>query len=166
MTTASVTLNADNPVADGIEFDNISSVRFSGRVLYSKSSIPVRDANIKLDTNMVYIAGGPLRTDASGNFELQVPKNHAFTLQVVKDGHTFEGKGFVRMNNDSNLVLEKALDGVRVWDATKVRLAGRVVGGKKQADLKLGFGLSTNNLGDDLQLVLELEGDNISRVVH
>ena len=164
-TTASVTLSADNPVAEAIEFDNISSVRFSGRVLYSLSSIPVRDANILLDSNMVYLAGGPLRTDASGNFELQVPKNHQFTLQVVKEGHTFEGDGFVRMSNDSNLVLDKALDGVRVWDKTKVRLAGRLVGGKKQADMKLGFGYSTNNIGDDLQLVLELEGDNISHIV-
>ena len=165
MTTASIGLNAKNPVAEGIEFDNISSVRFSGRVLYSKSSIPVRDANILLDGNMVNLAGGPLRTDASGNFELLVPKNHPFTLQVVKEGHTFEGNGFVRMNNDSNLTLDKALDGVRVWDATKVRLAGRLVGGKKQALKLLGFGLSTNNLGDDLQLVLELEGDNISHIV-
>ena len=164
-TTATVTLNADSPVADGIEFDNISSVRFSGRVLYKTSTIPVRDANILLDTMMVYYAGGPLRTDASGNFELQVPKEHPFTLQVVKDGHTFEGDGFVRMNNDSNLVVDKALDGVRVWDQTKVRLAGRIVGGKKQAEKKLGFGLSKNNLGDDLQLVLELEGDNISQIV-
>ena len=165
MTTASIGLNAKNPVAEGVEFDNISAVRFSGRVLYSKSSIPVRDANIMLDTSMVYLAGGPLRTDASGNFELLVPKNHPFTLQVVKEGHTFEGNGFVRMNNDSNLVLDKALDGVRVWDATKVRLAGRLVGGKKQAMKLLGFGHSTNNLGDDLQLVLELEGDNISHIV-
>ena len=165
MTTASIGLNAKNPVAEGVEFDNISAVRFSGRVLYSKSSIPVRDANILLDSNMVYIAGGPLRTDASGNFELLVPKNHPFTLQVVKEGHTFEGNGFVRMNNDSVLVLDKPLDGVRVWDATKVRLAGRIVGGKKQAMKLLGFGYSTNNLGDDLQLVLELEGDNISHIV-
>lgn len=165
MTTASIGLNAKNPVAEGIEFDNISSVRFSGRVLYSKSSIPVRDANIMLDTNIVYLGNSPLRTDASGNFELLVPKNHPFTLQVVKEGHTFEGDGFVRMNNDSILVLDKALDGVRVWDATKVRLAGRIVGGKKQAMKLLGFGYSTNNLGDDLQLVLELEGDNISHIV-
>ncbi len=161
----STTLDAANPVAEEIDFDNISSVRFSGRVLYSKSSIPVRDANILLDSSLVYTAGGPLGTNALGNFELQVPLDHPFTLQVVKDGHTFEGDGFVRMNNDSNLVLSKALDGVRIWDATKVRLAGRIVGGMKQAEKPLGFGLSTNNLGDDLQLVLELEGDNISHIV-
>ena len=165
MTTAYVTLDAGNPVAEGIEFDNISSVRFTGRILYSKSSIPVRDANLLLDGVLVERAGGPLNTDASGNFEIQVPKNHQFTLQAVKEGHTFEGNGFVVMNNDTNLVLDKALDGVRIWDATKVRLAGRVVGGLEQAGRALGFGLSVNYLGDDLQLVLELEGDNISHIV-
>ena len=164
-TTTIVTLDADNPVAENIEFDNISSVRLSGRMLYSKSSIPVRDANLLLNGVLIQRAGGPLRTDASGNFEIQVPENHPFTLQAVKEGHTFEGDGFVIMNNDSNLVLTKPLDGVRIWDATKVRLAGRIVGGLNQADKVLGFGLSTNNLGDDLQLVLELEGDNISHIV-
>ncbi|MBQ6777508.1 MAG: hypothetical protein IJP52_04275 [Paludibacteraceae bacterium] len=164
-TTASVTLDAGNPVAEAVEFDNISSVRLSGRMLYSKSSIPVRDANLLLDGVMIQRAGGPLKTDASGNFEIQVPLNHQFTLQAVKEGHTFEGDGFVRMNNDSNLVLDKPLDGVRIWDATKVRLAGRVVGGLEQAGRALGFGLSVNYLGDDVQLVLELEGDNISHIV-
>ena len=163
--TTIVTLDADNPVAENIEFDNISSVRLSGRMLYSKSSIPVRDANLLLDGVLIQRAGGPLKTDASGNFEIQVPQNHPFTLQAVREGHTFEGDGFVVMNNDSNLVLTKPLDGVRIWDATKVRLAGRIVGGLKQADELLGFGLSENNLGDDLQLVLELEGDNISQIV-
>ena len=165
MSTASISLSAKNPVAEDIEFDNISSVRFSGRILYSKSTIPVRDANLLIDGKIVETAGGPLKTDVSGNFVLQVPKNHAFTIQAVKEGHTFEGEGYVVMNNDRNLVLEKALDGVRIWDATKVKLAGRLVGGMKQAEKPLGFGLSKNNLGDDLQLVLELEGDNISQIV-
>ena len=165
MTTASITLNAKNPIAEGIVFDNISSVRFSGRILYQTSTIPVRNANLLLDGKPVETAGGPLKTDASGSFVLQVPENHPFTIQAVKEGHVFEGDGFVRMNNDSNLVLDKALDGVRIWDATKVRLAGRLVGGKDQAAQPLGFGMSKNNLGDDLQLVLELEGDNISQIV-
>ncbi len=165
MPTAIVTLDAGNPAAENIEFDNISSVRLSGRMLYSKSSIPVRDANLLLDGVMIERAGGPLKTDASGNFEIQVPQNHQFTLQAVKEGHTFEGDGYVVMNNTNQLVLDKALDGVRIWDATKVRLAGRVVGGLEQAGRALGFGLSVNYLGDDLQLVLELEGDNISHIV-
>ena len=104
MTTASIRLSAKNPVAEDVEFDNISSVRFSGRILYSKSTIPVRDANLRLNGKIVETAGGPLKTDVSGNFVLQVPLNHPFTIQAAKEGHTFEGDGFVRISNDSNLV--------------------------------------------------------------
>lgn len=77
---------------------------------------------------------------------------------MTKPGHTFEGDGYVRMNGSTTLALTEPLDGVRVWDQTKVRLAGRVVGGRVQAEKPLGFSLSQNNLGDDLQLVLEAGG--------
>ena len=163
--TATVTLSAENNVVENLNFDNISSVRFSGRVLYKLSSVPVRDANILLNGKMVKKSGDAVKTDMSGNFSISVPKNSAFTLQIVKQGHTFEGDGFVRIDGDSLLTLSKAQDGVRIWDQTKVRLAGRVVGGIDQASLPLGKGLSRNNLGDNLQLVLELEGDNVAYIV-
>ena len=163
--TATVTLSAENNVVENLSFDNISSVRFSGRVLYKLSSVPVRDANILLNGKMVKKSGDAVKTDMSGNFSISVPKGSAFTLQIVKNGHTFEGDGFVRIDGDSLLTLSKALDGVRIWDQTKVRLAGRVVGGIDQASLPLGQGLSRNNIGDNLQLVLELEGDNIAYIV-
>ena len=163
--TATITLTADNNVAEDLGFANISSVRFSGRVLYKLSSVPVRDANILLNGKLVKKAGDAVKTDVSGNFNISVPKNAAFTLQIVKEGHTFEGDGFVRIDGDSLLTLTKALDGVRVWDQTKVRLSGRVIGGLDQAQLPLGQGLSRNNLGDNIRLVLELEGDNISYIV-
>ena len=163
--TATVTLSAENNVVENLNFDNISSVRFSGRVLYKLSSVPVRDANILLNGKMVKKSGDAVKTDMSGNFSISVPKGSAFTLQIVKNGHTFEGDGFVRIDGDSLLTLSKALDGVRIWDQTKVRLAGRVVGGIDQASLPLGQGLSRNNIGDNLQLVLELEGDNVAYIV-
>lgn len=162
---ATVTLTEDNNVVENLRFTNISSVRFSGRVLYKLSSVPVRDANILLNGKMVKKSGDAVKTDISGNFSISVPQNSAFTLQIVKEGHTFEGDGFVRIDGDSLLTLDKALDGVRVWDQTKVRLSGRVVGGIDQASLPLGQGLSRNNLGDHLQLVLELEGDNVAYLV-
>ncbi len=163
--SATVALTLSHCKAENINFENISSVRFTGRVLYQNSSIPVRDANFLLNGMLVSLSQVPLKTDASGNFELCVPQNEAFTLQVVKDGHHFLGDGFVRINGDSLLTLQTALDGVRVWDQTKVRLAGRLSGGLVQRDLPLGFALSHNNLGEDLRLVLELEGDNISYIV-
>ena len=163
--SAAVTLSKNHCEVTNLTFDNISSVRLSGRVLYANSTVPVRDANLMLNGRMVRTAGDALKTDASGNFQIRVPSGSAFTLQVVKDGHQFEGDGFIRINGDSNLTLSTALDGVRVWDQTKVRLAGRIVGGLDQAEKTLGFGLSRNNLGDNLRMVLELEGDNISYLV-
>ena len=162
---ATITLTADNNVAENLTFNNISSVRFTGRVLYKLSSVPVRDANMLLNGKIVKKSGEPVKTDVSGNFSISVPLNSAFTLQIIKEGHGFEGDGFVRIDGDSLLTLSKALDGVRVWDTTKVRLTGRIIGGLDQAALPLGQGLSRNNLGDHIQLVLELEGDNISYIV-
>ena len=169
--TATITLNKNNCEVENLYFDNISSVRFSGRVLYKNSTVPVRDANILLNGKLVMQSGEPYKTDVSGNFQILVPKEDPFTLQIIKDGHTFEGDGYVRMINevtqqqDSVLTLTEEQPGVRIWDVTKVRLAGRVVGGLDQAALPLGHGLSKNNIGSDIQLVLELEGDNISWLV-
>ena len=163
--SASVNLSLGHCIVTGIDFENISSVRFSSRVLYENSSIPVRDAHILLNGNVVSHNQAAVVTDATGNFEIRVPQNEGFTLQIVKEGHHFLGDGFVRMNGDSVLTLQTALDGVRVWDQTKVRLAGRLCGGLDQRDLPVGFGLSHNNLGENLQMVLELEGDNVSYIV-
>lgn len=162
---ATINLSLSRCITDNVDFDNISSVRFTGRVLYENSSIPVRDANFLLNGKLVRLASSVVKTDASGNFEFRVPQGSAFTLQVVKNGHRFLGDGFVRIDGDSLLTLNVALDGVRLWDQTKVRLAGRVAGGLNQRNLPLGFGLSTNNLGGNLCLVLELEGDNTSYMV-
>ena len=165
-TFAPVTLSLDHSVAQNIDFENISSVRVSGRVLYENSTIPVRDANFLINGKLVQIGGNAYKTDASGNFEFAVPKGEGFTLQAVKEDHRFAGEGFVRMEGNSLLTLTKALDGIRIYDQTKVRLIGRLAGGDIQGSKPLGHGLSTNYLGDDLKMVFELEGDNISQIVH
>ena len=165
-TFASVTLSLDHCIAAGIDFENISSVRVSGRLLYENSTIPVRDANFLVNGQLVRVGGHIYKSNASGNFEFMAPKNAAFTLQAVKEGHRFAGDGFVRIEGDSLLTLTKALDGIRIYDQTKVRLIGRLAGGDIQGSKPLGHGLSTNYLGEDLKMVFELEGDNISQIVH
>ncbi len=165
---ASVTLGLDDCIKENINFANISSVRMTGRVLYENSTVPARDVNFKLNGIPVMNGSALYKTDALGNFELRVPENDRFTLQAFKEGHTFLNNGFVKMDDesaDSTLLLVKALDDVRITDLTKVRLIGRIAGGRIQAEKPLGFGLSTNNIGDDLQMVFELEGDNISHIV-
>jgi len=164
---ATVALDASHPIAEAIHFVNTSSVRLTGRVLYDLSTIPVADAYFLLNGDTIRRGNIIYRTGTDGNFELVVPKSMPCRLQVAKPGHTFKNDGWLFVTEgDTTFSLVKPLDGVRFYDTTKVRLVGRVAGGNDQKDLKHGFGLGKNNLGDDLQLVLMLEGDNTAHIVH
>ena len=165
--TASITLSSDNAVASGIDFVNTAAVRMTGRVLYKNSTIPVAGAMFLLNGDTVRRGDNPLTSGIDGNFELVLTNSQPYTLRVFKPGHVFEGKGILHVEQGTDtFALTKALDGVRFYDETKVRLVGRVAGGNDQRDLPRGFGLGKNNLGDDLQLVLQLEGDNTAHFVH
>ncbi len=164
---ATVALDASHPIAEAIHFVNTSSVRLTGRVLYDLSTIPVADAYFILNGDTIRRGNIIYRTGTDGNFELVIPMSMPCRLQVAKPGHTFKNDGWLFVTEgDTTFSLVKPLDGVRFYDATKVRLVGRVAGGNDQKDLKHGFGLGKNNLGDDLQLVLMLEGDNTAHIVH
>ena len=165
--TAAITLSAANAVATGIDFENADGVRLSGRALYNLSTIPVAGAMFVLNGDTVRRNGAPLTTGIDGNFELTLTKSQPYTLQIIKPGHTFVNDGYLEVTTGQRqFVLTKPLDGVRFYDQTKVRLVGRVAGGIDQRDLPEAFGLGTNNLGDNLTLVLQLEGDNTAHLVH
>ncbi len=165
--TATVSLTVSEAVGSAIDFVNTSSTRLSGRVLYKLSTIPVPGAMFLLNGDTVRRGSVAVKTGTDGNFELVLPLNQPCKLQVFKPGHTFEGEGVLHVEQDKDtFALTKPLDGVRFYDQTKVRLVGRVAGGNDQRDLKHGFGVGKNNLGDNLQLVLQLEGDNTAQLVH
>ena len=165
--TAAVTLSSAEAVGNGIDFANTSSTRLSGRVLYKMSTIPVPGVMFLLNGDTLRRGNTPVTTGTDGNFELILPTSQPCKLQVFKPGHTFEGDGILHVEQGQDtFALTKPLDGVRFYDQTKVRLVGRVAGGNDQRDLKHGFGLGKNNLGDNLQLVLMLEGDNTAQIVH
>ena len=165
--SATVHLSEDNCIARDIDFVNTSTMRLSGRALYKGSTIPVSGALFLLNGDTIRRNGAPLKTGIDGNFELMLTQGQPYRLQIIKEGHTFEGDGILRIEQDKDtFALDKSLDGIRFYDETKVRLVGRVAGGNDQRDLPEAFGLGKNNLGDDLQLVLQLEGDNTSHIVH
>ena len=164
---ASVALDSKNCIASGVNFVNTSCVRLTGRVLYDMSTIPVADAYFLLNGDTIRRNGKAYLTGIDGSFELTVPKSMPCRLQVAKAGHTFKNDGWLFVTEgDTTFSLVKPLDGVRLYDRTKVRLVGRVAGGIDQQKLPPALGLGKNNLGDDLQLVLMLEGDNTAHVVH
>jgi hypothetical protein len=165
--TATVELSMDNAAATNIDFMNTKTTRLTGRALYENTTIPVAGAMFKLNGDTIRRGGAPLTTGTDGNFELTLTKDQPYTLQIFKPGHTFAQDGFFQKEEGKDtFALEKPLDGIRFYDQTKVRLVGRVAGGIDQRDLPEAFGLGKNNLGDDLQLVLQLEGDNVAHFVH
>ena len=165
--SATIHLSEDNCIARDLVFMNTSTTRLSGRALYKGSTIPVAGAMFLLNGDTVRRNGAPLKTGIDGNFELALTMGQPYQLQIIKPGHTFEGDGILRVEEGKDtFALTQPLDGIRFYDQTKVRLVGRVAGGNDQRDLPEAFGLGKNNLGDDLQLVLELEGDNVSHFVN
>jgi len=162
-TSASATFDAHSNNVALREFTIQNGKRFSGYVMYDGTSIPVKGANFKVDGQTVHDNTGDIyETDHDGSFSFRMlPGEH--TIQVVMAGHTFTGEGYYKNKNKQNI--NDDIAGTYFYDATKVKLTGRVVGGDDQGKLPLGNNLSTNNLGDSLTMVMTLEGDNTSWLV-
>lgn len=154
----------------GTDFEFTSVVRFAGRVMYKNTTVPVRDAVFKINGQEVVSGNGSvIRTDQNGSFSFDVPRI-TMTFQVVKDGHKFQNDGYVYENGrtEEAILFTPSEDyiGLELWDNTKVRVAGRIVGGANQASKPLGMAQSENNLGDDITMVMALEGDNTSNLLY
>lgn len=154
------------------DFQSREYVQFNGRVLYEGTSVPVPGVTFQLSGRAVKNAfGKDVQTNSQGEFDLTVPKGMTFTLRAQKKGHTFMQDGYFMMKNakdelDTLLIFGENQNLKYMYDKTKVRLIGRVVGGDKQGNLPLGTDQSTNNLGDDLQMVFQLEGNDVARLVY
>ena len=163
--SATITLGNTRPEATDVDFVNTDAVRFSGRILYERSTIPVKGVHFLVNGVLATDAtGNPVETNESGNFQFELPKA-PIRVQAVKDGHWFANDGYLILNGDTLFQPTDNIDGIRFYDRTKVRLIGRIAGGNDQGLLPLGFGLSRNNLGDSICMVLELEGDNAAQIV-
>ena len=153
-----------------VNFECTTSVIFSGRVLYENSTIPVRDAYFLINGEEVVSTNNTtIKTDQNGEFRFAVPTVN-MTFQVVKDGHHFVRNGYVYRNggseSETRFVPSADYIGIELWDSTRVRLAGRVVGGTVQSAKILGVGTAKNNLGDNITLTMALEGDNTSNLFY
>ena len=164
-TGSTVTFNAHSNNETMSEFNVINGKRFSGFVMYDGTSIPVKGTNFKVEGQKVHDAKGNLvETDHEGKFSFQVLPNTNITIQAVMDGHDFVGDGYYK--SASGYTFTGDVANTYFYDDTKVKLTGRVVGGNDQGQKPLMNNLSHNNLGDSLQIVLTLEGDNTSWLVY
>lgn len=171
---ATISMGPSDPYFEQINFTNKGTVRFSGRVLYDNSTVPVANAYFRVNGAIVHDrSGNVIKTETDGSFVFSIPSLTPLTIQTEKAGHTFDNNGFFQMESlteagvmTDTLNFSKNVDGRRMHDMTRTVLRGRIAGGRVQGDMPLGQYLSTNNLGDNLNFVLELEGDNISHLVH
>ena len=148
------------------EFTIINSHRFSGFVMYDGTSIPVKGAHFKVGNHHVYNASGKLvETDYDGSFSFRVLDGQD-SIQVWMDKHTFTEDGYYLDTKKNKAVITDDEAGIYFYDATKVKLIGRVVGGDDQGSKPMDNNLSKNNLGRNLTMVMTLEGDNTSWLVY
>ncbi|MBR0202411.1 MAG: hypothetical protein IJQ44_08130 [Bacteroidaceae bacterium] len=160
----SVTFNATSNNETVHEFVITSGKRFSGFVMYDGTSIPVKGVNFLVNGRKIHNAKGDLvETDYDGSFSFRLMEGDN-TIQAVMDNHVFTNDGWYKNSGKQNITSDVA--GIYFYDATKVRLTGRVVGGDEQGSKPLLNNLSKNNLGDSLTIVLTLEGDNTSWLVY
>ena len=159
----SVTFDYKSNYMKNRTFTVVKGVRFSGLVMYSGTSIPVHGARFLIDGREARTSGGPVETDFEGKFSFRM-LGGLHNIQCVMDGHDFWQNGYYK-NTSDKVNFDVDVANVYFYDETRVKLIGRVAGGQKQGQLPLGNSLSTNNLGNNLKMVLTLEGDNASWLV-
>lgn len=159
-----VTFNATSNNETLQEFIVTNGMRFSGYVMFDGTSIPVKGVNFMVNGKKIHNAkGDPVETDYDGSFSFRVMEGDN-SIQAVMENHKFTNDGWYK--NSDKQSFKDDVAGIYFYDATKVKLTGRVVGGNDQGLLPLGNNLSKNNLGDSLTMVLTLEGDNTSWLVY
>ena len=159
-----VTFNATSNNETLQEFIVTNGMRFSGYVMFDGTSIPVKGVNFMVNGKKIHNAkGDPVETDYDGSFSFRVMEGDN-SIQAVMENHKFTNDGWYK--NSDKQSFKDDVAGIYFYDATKVKLTGRVVGGNDQGMLPLGNNLSKNNLGDSLKMVLTLEGDNTSWLVY
>ncbi len=150
------------------DFIVISGYKFTGKVLYSGTTIPVPGVHFEVNHHRVRTSSGnDLQTDSEGKFSFYVNKGNN-KIQALLDGHQFWQGGWFKGEDGrvNGIDFHGDVSSIIFYDETSVKLIGRVVGGNDQGSLPLDNSLSTNNLGDSIYIVMALEGDNRSRLVY
>jgi hypothetical protein len=139
----SVFIGDASTVFNNQDFIDNSSFAVSGDLFYKNTTCPVPDGLLKIDGLPVISNGAQVKTDANGNFSIQVPiGQHYISIekfeQYMEDGR-FPATGTYDFQND--------LAGIHFIDSTRRSIVGRVVGGLVEAKKAPGMDRSKNNIG-------------------
>ena len=133
----------------GVNFEDVSSFPVTGVVYFDGTTIPVEDVMIYIDGNLAAKDGEAIKTNANGEFKVDVPIGDHF-IQVKKSGHTFMNNGRYPEDPDSagfRTTFKEAVSGLTFYDNTRVTVAGRVAGGDIEYNKPLGLRQGVANIG-------------------
>lgn len=158
-----------------VDFTDKSSFPVTGYVYYFNSNVPVPGVQFLIDGKYAQQGNGDLlQTGNDGKFTISVPVG-IHEVKAVKNNHIFMNLGKItdRHGNDRNY--QEPGGPFVIYDSTTIRFIGRVAGGTVQQAYPLGHSLSTNNLGKQLQVILQLpsgtkydlyKGDNADSTIY
>ncbi len=137
-----------------VNFIDKSSFKVTGTITYEGGTIPVEGVSFTIDGVVsVRDNGTVIMTDATGEFEIQVPVG-SHEVIAKKMNHVFENEGRITDSRGVNLNYQDEVLGLILKDITTVKYIGRVAGGAIQDAYPLGFSLSENNLADGISISL------------
>ncbi|WP_258099575.1 LamG-like jellyroll fold domain-containing protein [Marinoscillum pacificum] len=148
-TQASRFIGPGSSTFSGVNFVDKSSFSVTGYVFYSNTKFPVSGVQIAVDGVAAIASGGsPVVTDGNGFFSLEVPIGE-HRLQLVKNGHVFEGDGyFPSPDTFFDFQTDFNIDPSFFRDSTLIKVIGKVVGGPVEGEKPTGLGQSVNNIGN------------------
>ncbi|MCB9197421.1 MAG: T9SS type A sorting domain-containing protein [Flavobacteriales bacterium] len=157
----SLFIGDNSQIQNGIDFTDISSFTVTGNVKYKDGSCPEEGVFLKIDGNVVIVNGMPVTTDASGNFNIQVPIGNHF-VSVDRNQHIFsDGRWPITGTYD----FQAPVSGLQFIDSTYVKVIGRVVGGTKESSKPMIPGRSNNNIGQATIQFNTLDGCNTNSLI-
>jgi len=149
-------ISPNSMVHNNTDFTDISSFEVSGRIVYEGGTYPVAGCSFEIDNVVVTKPNGELVTsEQDGSFTISVPIG-VHSVRIVKPGHTFADGGYLKepvygtngeITGYKDLNYNAPIANVKFLDQTRVKLIGRLTGGKTENDKPLGFGESNNNIG-------------------
>ncbi len=139
-------------IFNGLDFDDVSSFPVTGTIYYKNTPFPVEGASLFVDGKIAFTESGQAAaTNTEGQFSVDVPIGFHY-IEVRMTNHGFDEAGRFPPATEGNASptydFQKPESGLTFYDTTLVRMSGRVVGGPIESGKPLGFGLSTNNIGN------------------
>ncbi len=138
-------------VHNNIDFVDISTVTVTAQVFYENTAFPVAGVYVKLDGQIQIDSNEKIiQTNENGTVDFEVPYGSHY-ISFEKVNHKFNSTYYPGIDPNGNIIrhnFTKPIQ-IKVFDTTKVKLAGKVVGGPVEAekDLLSNINPTKNNLG-------------------